>query len=901
MTDLFAVVEDHETKHTSILLIDASGSVMGNQYSGKKIFEHMLSIIQALEEKEFRVIFWNSDHDKKKFFNEGIYKLPFVVKNETLPQTFMFVQGEIKSNCLTYPHLGFDAIPEKWINNVDATRIYFVTDGKIGYDNIKIYDLNALKRKLGESINKIFRIYNNVQLNIITVEPVIRNFNQIETLTNAAGCDVYNVVMDNRLTKYITKFVSYTPNNSTGFIHISKNIPPPGFVPFEDRYFSQLRVGEFIEYLAARIKETSNENKLLKIVQSLSATLSVLTKDKPKEMITGIIRTFCELFNETSIDPIFAKFILTTAIEKENEGVADIFATYRAQLRNLFKQADELLHKNVKEAIGIKSMFITIPLNDRVITGHSRLVDRELKLNRCHTYPQSAIMISKILVPVLPLETNGSRISDQCLRQWIRAVIGKQHKINVREDRIIYFMLGHMLRVILSDVDELVKSCYRKLGKVMLQKKRLNTNMTELEKLETGDLPIPNSGRIEELFRNLQSVRGEMNILVEPLTLWYAMCLALNNEMLTTRQLIHCTEAIKKDFSDFDVTKPRELLNMMKSKVIPVVHHAIPETSLLDYSCIITLEDISSKGGYRFLPHMSMTDATCSPMCVLSEEGYIALIGTPQTAVCPICYTHLNETNFMKVGVHVPISSLQIFPPDTENIFMKTDPKPKSKATPISVGVSKSNKKSKLVIMKGTVGSGKTSFSNKIKENIETRGGVCIVEGVDKYCSKGIPFTEAKELIKRELLKVKDIDNDLLVVIIDTCGEHDRKWNMVSFDVDFTGWEKVKMWPNIDRNNIEGYLTWSLRNVLRRGAVNEESQYSLNPVGAGMAKCIEVHQKKTRILFGKKSPRVFSYQNMPSTTVDALDLLKERADIYEDGLKSIDEAVEEFVKKKLLN
>ena len=907
--------ENKEVKHNAILVVDASGSVIGNNYghnTNKLVFDRMLEVAKNLKGSgengdEFRLLFWNSSRCRKSFFKEGAFVIPYLVKKGTLSQPFNMVKNKIDNSCLTESHIGFTSIPNNWINDVDTTKIYFITDGQMGWGGINNNDLRGLKNQLRDSIKNTFKKHNNIQLNIITVEAVNRNFNTIETLNNAAGCDVYNVIMDNQMTGYVTKFISYTPNNDNGFVHLNKVIAPPGFVPFENKYFSELRVGEFIQYIVQLINDTATEDDQLKIVQNLSVTLSALTKDKPKQIVNGIIETFCHLFKGSLLDPLFVNLILTTEIKNETEGSANVFASYRQQLRNLYKQANSLLNQSVKQAVGMQSKFVTLPMENQMISGHTNMVDQTLEINR-NVYPYSSVEISGHLLPALPLDlTNkGTKMNEQCLRQWVRAILSIKHKVNVRDDKLIFLTLGYTLQVVCSDVDVEVKNFYRYLGKVMLLKKRLNTDMTELEKIENGELPLPNSGRATELINNLNFVRTSFDFKkdMNPLTLWYIMCKALGNETLVTKQLIHCKESILEDFPDFDENS--NLLTRMSEYVDHVSYHKISSTHMLDYNCLITLENVSEIGGYKFKPHIMVTGSVCSPFCVLSKEGYNQLVDNPHTAFCPICYTQLSSDNFEWVDKKEQMEELNIFTDSFEDIYFKQGniPKNKSVTKPVqkssgSYNNSQLNKKGFLIIMKGVVGAGKSTASKTIKEKVEELGGYCVVEGVDKYSKNGMNFNQAQSEIKKGILSVNDTDAELVVVVIDTCGERDRKNEMTCFGVNFNGWTKVNFWPNYIQQNKDGYLAWSLRNVLQRTAVSSESDYYLNPVGAGVGTCIQVHQKKERSLGFSKKTRVFQGAQ-PFTSEDAINKLKEKADEYEQSLNSVEETVGEFLEKNVL-
>jgi hypothetical protein len=118
---------------------------------------------------------------------------------------------------------------------------------------------------------------------------------------------------------------------------------------------------------------------------------------------------------------------------------------------------------------------------------------------------------------------------------------------------------------------------------------------------------------------------------------------------------------------------------------------------------------------------------------------------------------------------------------------------------------------------------------------------------MDKYCKIGMDPRTAQSHVKEALLKVAEIKSDDVVVVIDTCGEHTRNKSTKAFDVTFNG-KRFDVWPNLDKNNIRGYLAWSLRNVLQRGSCTPDSNYWLCPAGAGAQTCIDVHKKKAKAL-----------------------------------------------------
>lgn len=882
-----SIFQTHTTQNIPIFLVDASGSVRIN-FNTNTVFDTIKNIVVGLKCEKIHVLFWNSDAPVKTFFTNGIYRIPFVVNRDAINGTFRHVQQNITDNCLTMPHLAFDNIPAEWINDKDLTKIYYITDGQIGYNMITPSDLRDLKAQLSTSIRRLFEKHNNIQLNIITVEPRVVDLSVRESTTNAAGCDVYNIIMQEHLTNYITKFVSHTLNNPTGFVHINKNIPPAGHLPYNDTFFPILKINEFIEYIVGEVNIVrDDEDKLLQIIQNLSATLAVLTRNKHHSVIDGTINTFCNIFKDTKIDQMFAKFILTEAIQKENTGTAEIYSAYRAQLKDLFRRADELLTDNVKTALAINNRFITIPIHNKIITGSHRMIDRNIISRK--TYHNAAVEIGKHLVPVLPCEPVNSIMTEQCMRQWVRLIISRIERVDVQEDLIMYIVLGNVLRVVMSDVPENIKDAFRSIGHTMLKKKRLSKDTTELSILESGDIPTDNMGKETSFFNFMNEVSRRLEIKLDPFVLWYAMCLALNNENMRIKQLIHCGDAIKKAYGDID---PRNLLNFLKLlNIIPSVTLIdIPSEATLDYTCLITMEDTSVTGGFKFQPHQTRFGVTCCPQNVLSESGYTQLLAAGEACICPLCYTKLNDTNFAHVTAKPQQQDMSTVFNDTDLHIFETMPLPPyaPPAPPVEPSVFEPVAASAaaaqpvgnpgvILLMCGTVGAGKSHFAKLLCDYIHQHNGVAIIEGTDKYCKSGIQTRDAINMVAANLREFRSrvIDKPKFI-IIDTCGENNK--GKVFFNIDFSNWKIQKYTPNLIEGQMDGYLHWSLRNVLRRGVPDASSTHYLNPVSAPLKVCVQVHTKKAKALFGQKTNTPVHW-NL-TTVDDTISKLNEKADAY---------------------
>jgi len=641
--DTFFETIDVNIKTPVILLIDASGSVLSN-FGTSNVFDKMESIVSNINADLFRIIFWNSNTAENKVFGNGLLKLPHVVEKKAIKQPFFLAKSKITNTCLTFPHLGFDNIPNEWINNKEATHIYFVTDGQIGYQNCDI--LPKLKNKLAESIKNLFKNYNNVHLHIISVEAKNMDYNNYEVLNVAAGGDVYKVIQNNNLTKYITEFISYSLNNPNGYHHINTIIPPPGFVPFGNKIFSEMKTNQFVKYLSDLIQTNKDsENELLKIIQNLSGSIRVLTKGKSQNIVENVMKMFCQMFNSTCMDASIVQFILADSVKLENDGKAIVLSEYKSKLANLYKEAQQLLSKNGKNAMSLGNEFMSLPINNKIISGHQNLVTDSYKYKK-NTIQESAITVQNNVIPVLPMDYIGKTpMNEQCIRQFTRlAIAGSFNKINFMDDIVIYTVMGIMTRCVASDLPEKYVTGYRKLTETMLKKKYNNTEVTVLERLESGELPLSNNGKIENFYGYMKKIKDMLGLTINNMSMWYVLCLALGNNAITAKQYIHCSDELEKDFG-----QNKNVWNLVKSQINKLQVFEIPMSYIYDYKCIVTLDDTTNVGGYIIKSHKNISNSTCSPIFVLSETGHKMMI-EQSTCFCPICYTNLNFNNFEYVG-----------------------------------------------------------------------------------------------------------------------------------------------------------------------------------------------------------------------------------------------------------
>lgn len=189
-----------------------------------------------------------------------------------------------------------------------------------------------------------------------------------------------------------------------------------------------------------------------------------------------------------------------------------------------------------------------------------------------------------------------------------------------------------------------------------------------------------------------------------------------------------------------------------------------------------------------------------------------------------------------------------------------------------------------LVTMKGTHGSGKTTYVNAIRNGVENSGGICFLVSLDSDILNGKKYAEAVEKYTKDLKKIvetlKDNTDQFVVVIVDSCGEDTMDETV--YDVDFTGWKRITCTPNYanDDKLYMQYLAWSLRNVLLRKLPSNDSTYLLNPQSVSLATCIRTHADKAQLVFKKPFSGLCDYR-VVTTIPRALAELKKRADAYE--------------------
>ena len=169
-----------------------------------------------------------------------------------------------------------------------------------------------------------------------------------------------------------------------------------------------------------------------------------------------------------------------------------------------------------------------------------------------------------------------------------------------------------------------------------------------------------------------------------------------------------------------------------------------------------------------------------------------------------------------------------------------------------------------LIILNGTMGAGKTTYSNKLQFELEKLNFKVFNEGYDKYIVNGANNAqEALDQIQHSLSKINLYKDDNVAVIADTCGDKHKNNNII-FGIDLSDFKRFDIYPNYNEMDFDGYLKWTLYNVLSRHTRIDTigSNYNVNPVDNGVNTCTSIHKNKAQLVFNKNISDIICSNNI---------------------------------------
>lgn len=199
----------------------------------------------------------------------------------------------------------------------------------------------------------------------------------------------------------------------------------------------------------------------------------------------------------------------------------------------------------------------------------------------------------------------------------------------------------------------------------------------------------------------------------------------------------------------------------------------------------------------------------------------------------------------------------------------------------------------------GITGSGKTTTSEKIVKSIENKGGKVLVVSTDKWSKQNYKGHQLQNQILNEIKEFDSKPYKLKVIVIDLCNENGV--DKYSFGFNFNNYIDINFYPNLISNKFDEYECWCLNNVLSRPLHNENTNYWLNLVSAGIETCIKVHNAKAngvaKLLGIKKTNNL----NQKSNKATINNLIKSKSDNYKKLLnnKNLDLEINEFISENI--
>lgn len=873
-----------------IILVDASYST-GNVFSTNQrdtmaplIFQQMQLELKKLSDTHCRIIFWASPQGRRvPLFTNGFFipplREPISIHDDgpnSLTAIFNIAGSLIASGFTTEPHLGFNAIPDDWL--APGRKIILVTDGNIGYQGMDQRERNLLEAKFAESIQGLSKrkvggrlVYPTPNIQILAI------MNQNVDLSNeraleSAGGDMYRVMRGKNLTTYVSKFTTVMPGGT--FVQLEQFFADPGHVPYEGKQFHIKDSEMFIVFFRTEISKPEHQSMDVQIrfIQKIANTLRVLLRDAHPKVREQTVAMYAGFFN---LDRTMTKDLINQAIDAESAGQAQVFGEVRANLKDKFARADQAIKAHAATSCGITELFMSAlygtGVDRAVLVGPADLLKESINLHG--EFKEAAFMG----VVGLPLWTKNEVISDmagQCTRQFIRAWFAKQYSIHPTSDEIIYLVLGTMVVVHQSPLPDHIKGAWSRLGKVMLEKKRLTTQETEYDRLLTRVLPIPNSNKFDDFTNYMNAVKRKLGIDATNWRLWGEMCRCVSQELFEAQE-VHVGA---------DMGSP-----LRCEGIVHLVE--VPKEVAVDYTDVVSAEDLAATGGLRYKPHRSAAREMCSPNFMISRDTLQHMIASG-TNRCLVCYrAGLTMADFDTVGPRPAFDLPKIFREDiTEKMqsmtlagegkrdkyspyamldTMDRVPSAEERVAPVvgaAAGAAAAGPRRVLVVLQGVVGSGKSTLAEQIRAFTIGLRGECYVEGMDKYARQGINGKQAAGRVTQALNRAKSSRHPgLVAVVIDVCNENYTGTDEF-FRVNFRGWTKVVIRPNFIADDIHGYLAWSLRNVLRRPPADANCNYFLCPSGAGLATCLNVHKMKAEALFFaeiRANPRLYDFRGGP--------------------------------------
>ena len=770
--------------------------------------------------------------------------------------TVMFPPGIIPEGS-TNTDIGFQLILSK-VEEFKITKVILITDG----------DTNSLPYLLQRSANSFHE--KKVDIEIIAISARNIDFNRLSSSEEKSipGLDVVNIM--NKPAKIYTPLNPDIPyelaksvDSSTKCwtlleISISKLVPLPILIT---RIINDL-IDCDIDFTTETIQE-----ELQTLFIEIGMLLGKIYVKFPENFLESILK---DLESKTNAD--LSEFVLF-GFDLKKQNVP--FIRTNIQRRIIDHKTQQTSFHNATDDLRIKGT----SLGEEAITFADGVI--------CVMKDPSKLTINN----GFSIDAYGNTYfsfgtNEQAIRQGMRSFCGE--KKGFRDSRnspsVIFFIISKIFLFLIccpelnlddSYIKILLKLARIQCGQKKQEKDRSYSN-SFLEEWEDGNIPLIHFSR-KETHADLHTDKQINEANLNPSEFWAIAMIFLGEKAFESQKPF-----FQAYFESENISINREsILAFLREKYSSKVTGTVKFLTIDEKKSVITLEDFPDGITiFQNQPHTTNRGYLCDTKTHYSLEER-AQLGNK----CVWCNKTLEDHQFVQIASINEAQLTNNDPPKfiQQQVTFNHSAQQNVTNTHLNTGVFTLNTsvlKRVVIVMEGTVGAGKTTVSQRIQDKVEQMGGYCANESTDKYCKTGMQTKDAIKKVTAVLRGISRIRNNLIFVIIDTCGE--RNTGNTFFNVPFDGWLIHRIRPNFELSRIRQYFCWSLRNVLLRPLHSRDTNYWLNPESATVSVCKKVHSDKSRALFGSNFIEVSNKSNLH----DILNDIENEALQYEEFLST---------------
>jgi hypothetical protein len=519
---MFKYCEDIKFNNDNLLImVDSSGSTTYNMNNDKTIYENELEYINQLVNErnisEYHLINW-SDNAEYYYIENSKMLLNIKPQNGRTNLTSAF-------KCAVKNHI-----------DIETTDIIIFTDGEINSGSYK---------KLAKYLNICKNIY------IYTVEDNDYDYNYTEL---NAGNELYNILLEHKLTKKVKSFKCYNNNYiKIPFVNFINHDVLDGYIPFRNYQFKHsdfLQFYQDINILAEEIKH--NETDILKLMYDCIPSINYYIKFKTDFDKNNIIKFFSHIFKDKI--KINSTSFFDTNVEKYKNGQFTTFNNYIRNRTKLFESSQINIYKNGLSLF--ESKYITIPINDKIVKTNRY---NDIIYIDGYKYNNCGYKANDKSIPLLPIlnKMPESEQLKQFLRIYIRTLWKQKYNYSPESEEIFYLFLSDAFAIYLSTTDINIKNTFKYLALIMLDRRRFGSGgVKEIDFLQNGNEPqsLVGENKVPQILLECLSYFNKktgMNI-QKPFTLWIGI-MNMMSEKLYKAQLKYCDDI--KEFPQMDKIK----------------------------------------------------------------------------------------------------------------------------------------------------------------------------------------------------------------------------------------------------------------------------------------------------------------------------------------------------------